>query len=156
MVCLAFLPQIVVVCQSFIERSFSGVIKGVNLNNYRTIMSRLGRNIRNTYVFSIVAIVFIIFIGILVSYVLVRKKGKIASLIDTLIMFPYVIPGSVLGIGLIVAFNRKPLILVGTAAIMIISYVIRKLPTPSGRAVRSCIRWTRSLRKRPSIWAYRL
>ena len=46
---------------------------------------------------------FIIFIGILVSYVLVRKKGKIASLIDTLIMFPYVIPGSVLGIGLIVA-----------------------------------------------------
>ena len=101
---------------------------GVNLNNYRTIMSRLGRNIRNTYVFSIVAIVFIIFIGILVSYVLVRKKGKIASLIDTLIMFPYVIPGSVLGIGLIVAFNRKPLILVGTAAIMIISYVIRKLP----------------------------
>lgn len=127
-VCLAFLPQIVVVCQSFIERSFSGVIKGVNLNNYRTIMSRLGRNIRNTYVFSIVAIVFIIFIGILVSYVLVRKKGKVASLIDTLIMFPYVIPGSVLGIGLIVAFNRKPLILVGTAAIMIISYVIRKLP----------------------------
>ena len=127
-VCLAFLPQIVVVCQSFIERSFSGVIKGVNLNNYRTIMSRLGRNIRNTYVFSMVAIVFIIFIGILVSYVLVRKKGKIASLIDTLIMFPYVIPGSVLGIGLIVAFNRKPLILVGTAAIMIISYVIRKLP----------------------------
>ena len=105
-VCLAFLPQIVVVCQSFIERSFSGVIKGVNLNNYRTIMSRLGRNIRNTYVFSMVAIVFIIFIGILVSYVLVRKKGKIASLIDTLIMFPYVIPGSVLGIGLIVAFNR--------------------------------------------------
>ena len=122
---LAFLPQIVVVCQSFIERSFSGVIKGVNLNNYRTIMSRLGRNI---YVFSIAAIVFIIFIGILVSYVLVRKKGKIASLIDTLIMFPYVIPGSVLGIGLIVAFNRKPVVLVGTAAIMIISYVIRKLP----------------------------
>ena len=30
--------------------------------------------------------------------------------------------------GLIIAFNRKPLVLVGTAAIMIISYVIRKLP----------------------------
>ncbi len=127
-VALAFLPQIVVVCQSFVERSFSGMVKGINLNNYRTIMSRLGRNIRNTYVFSIIAIVFIIVIGILVSYILVRKKGKVANLIDTLIMFPYVIPGSVLGIGLIVAFNRKPIILVGTAAIMIISYIIRKLP----------------------------
>ena len=127
-VALAFLPQIFVVCQSFVERSFSGMVKGINFNNYRTIMSRLGRNIRNTYVFSIIAIVFIIIIGILVSYILVRKKGKVANLIDTLIMFPYVIPGSVLGIGLIVAFNRKPIILVGTAAIMIISYIIRKLP----------------------------
>lgn len=125
---LAFLPQIVVVCQSFVERSFSGMVKGINLSNYQTIMSRLGRNIRNTYVFSMVAIVFIVILGILVSYILVRKKGKVANLIDTLIMFPYVIPGSVLGIGLIVAFNRKPIILVGTAAIMIISYVIRKLP----------------------------
>ena len=125
---LAFLPQIVVVCQSFVERSFSGMIKGINFNNYTAIMSRLGRNIRNTYVFSLVAIVFIVVLGILVSYILVRKKGKVANLIDTLIMFPYVIPGSVLGIGLIVAFNRKPVILVGTAAIMIISYVVRKLP----------------------------
>ena len=125
---LAFLPQIVVVCQSFIERSFSGMVKGINLNNYRAILSRLGTNIRNTYVFSLVAIVFIILLGILVSYILVRKKGKVANLIDTLIMFPYVIPGSVLGIGLIVAFNRKPLILVGTSAIMIISYIVRKLP----------------------------
>ena len=125
---LAFLPQIVVVCQSFIERSFSGVVKGINLSNYQAILSRLGRNIKNTYVFSMVAIVFIVIMGILVSYVLVRKKGKVANLIDILIMFPYVIPGSVLGIGLIVAFNRKPVILVGTAAIMIISYVVRKLP----------------------------
>ena len=127
-VLLAFLPQIVVVCQSFVERSFSGMVKGINLNNYKAILSRLGTNIRNTYVFSLVAIVFIIIMGILVSYILVRKKGKVASLIDTLIMFPYVIPGSVLGIGLIVAFNRKPMILVGTSAIMIISYVVRKLP----------------------------
>ena len=125
---VAFLPQIVVVCQSFVERSFSGMVKGINLNNYRAILSRLGTNIRNTYVFSLIAIVFIIILGIIVSYPRVRKKGKVANIIDTLVMFPFVIPGSVLGIGLIVAFNRKPLILVGTAAIMIISYVIRKLP----------------------------
>ena len=124
----AFLPQMVVICQSFVERSFSGVVKGISLKNYEVISGRLATNIRNTYVFSLIAIVFIIVVGILVSYVLVRKKGKVATLIDTLVMFPYVIPGSVLGIGLIIAFNRKPLVLVGTAAIMIISYVIRKLP----------------------------
>ncbi len=136
---LAFLPQIVVVVQSFIQRSFSGVVQGVNFENYKAILSRLGRNIFNTYFFSIVAIAFIVLIGMLVSYVLVRKKGKVSQLIDLLIMFPYVIPGSVLGIGLIVAFNTNGInvfglftipfpILTGTAAIMIISYVIRKLP----------------------------
>ena len=125
---LALLPQVVVICQSFVERSFSGVVQGINLNNYRTILSRLGSNIFNTYYFSLVAIVFIVILGILVSYILVRKKGKVANVIDTLIMFPYVIPGSVLGIGLIVAFNKPPIVLVGTAAIMIISYIVRKLP----------------------------
>ena len=125
---LAFLPQIVVICQSFIERSFSGMFKGISLKNYQFISAKLASNVKNTYIFSLVAIVFIVFVGILVSYILVRKKGKVANLIDTLIMFPYVIPGSVLGIGLIIAFNRKPIVLVGTSAIMIISYVIRKLP----------------------------
>lgn len=124
----ASLPQIVVICQSFIERSFSGMVKGINLSNYQTIMKRLFTNIRNTYVYSSVAIVFIVIVGIFVAYILVRKKGKVANLIDMLIMFPYVIPGSVLGIGLIIAFNRKPIILVGTSAIMIISYVVRKIP----------------------------
>ena len=125
---LADIPQIVVIVQSFIERSFSGMVKGYNFNNYIRIMKSLGTNIKNTYVFSIVAMAFIIVIGILVSYILVRKRGKVANLIDMLIMFPYVIPGSVLGIGLIIAFNKKPIILVGTSAIMIISYIIRKIP----------------------------
>lgn len=125
---LADIPQIVVIVQSFIERSFSGMVKGYNLNNYKLILSRLGTNIKNTYVFSIVAMIFIIIIGILVAYILVRKKGKVSNIIDMLVMFPYVIPGSVLGIGLIIAFNKKPIILVGTSTIMIISYIIRKIP----------------------------
>ena len=125
---LADIPQVVVIVQSFIERSFSGMIKGYNFNNYKLMLSRLGTNIKNTYVFSIIAMVFIIIIGILVAYILVRKKGKVANIIDMLVMFPYVIPGSVLGIGLIIAFNKKPLVLVGTSVIMIISYIIRKIP----------------------------
>ena len=125
---LADIPQIVVIVQSFIERSFSGMVKGYNFNNYKLMLSRLGTNIKNTYLFSIIAMIFIILIGILVAYILVRKRGKVANIIDMLVMFPYVIPGSVLGIGLIIAFNKKPLVLVGTSAIMIISYIIRKIP----------------------------
>ncbi len=126
--CIGMLPQITVIVTSFLKTDFTGFVGGFSLDNYKIIASRLGRNIFNTYYFSIVAIAFIVILGMLISYILVRKRGKVAGLMDLLVMFPYVIPGSVLGICLIVAFNRKPMILTGTAAIMIISYVVRKLP----------------------------
>ena len=43
-------------------------------------------------------------------------------------MTPYIVPGTVMGIGLIIAFNKPPIILYGTALIVIISYFIRRLP----------------------------
>ena len=125
---IGLLPQITVVTTSFIKTDFTGFVGGFTFDNYKTIASRLGHNIFNTYYISVAAIAFIVVLGMLISYILVRKKGKVAALIDTLVMFPYVIPGSVLGVCLIVAFNRKPIILTGTAAIMILSYVVRKLP----------------------------
>lgn len=65
----------------------------------------------------------------LTAYLSVRKKSMLTSAIDTIAMFPYIIPGSVLGITLLLAFNGKgdPLVLSGTATIMIISLVIRRL-----------------------------
>lgn len=125
---VAMLPQFMVVILSFVKSGFGGFEGTFTLDNYKIIMNRLSTNIINTYKFSIIAIIFIVLIGMLISYILVRRKGFVASALDLLVMFPYVIPGSVLGIGLIVAFNKPPLVLTGTAAIMIISYVIRKLP----------------------------
>lgn len=125
---IGIIPQFVVVIQSFIKTDFTGFIGGFSLNSYITIGKRLGTNITNTYVFSIIAIIFIVIIGILISYIIVRQKGIVSSALDLLIMFPYVIPGAVLGISLIVAFNKRPLLLTGTASIMIIAFVVRKLP----------------------------
>ena len=125
---IGILPQIVVLVSSFVKCDFTGFQRGFSLGSYATIFNRLATNIRNTFVFSTIAIVFIVLIGILISYIVVRQKGWFAQVMDLLIMFPFVIPGAVLGISLIVAFNKEPLILTGTAAIMIIAYVVRKLP----------------------------
>jgi len=125
---IGVLPQIVVVVSSFIKSDFTGFIGGFSLNNYTNILSRLSSNIKNTFLFSSIAIVIIIIIGMLMSYVIVRGKGVTSQVMDMLIMFPYVIPGAVLGISLIVAFNKGPLILTGTMGIMIVALVVRKLP----------------------------
>ncbi|MDR0925863.1 MAG: iron ABC transporter permease, partial [Hungatella sp.] len=125
---IGILPQIVVVVSSFVKSDFTGFKKGFSIESYVTIFNRLWTNIRNTFVFSAAAIVFIILLGMLISYIVVRQRGIAGQLMDLLIMFPFVIPGAVLGISLIVAFNKQPMILTGTAAIMIIAFVVRKLP----------------------------
>lgn len=125
---VGILPQIVVVVSSFIECDFTGFKNRFSIESYTTIIRRLGTNITNTFTFSTIAIIFIVIIGMLISYIVVRQKGWFAQVMDILIMFPFVIPGAVLGISLIVAFNKQPMILTGTAAIMIIAYIVRKMP----------------------------
>ncbi|NMA83618.1 MAG: iron ABC transporter permease [Epulopiscium sp.] len=134
---VAMLPQFVVVITSFINTNGPIFVKGFSLKSYTNIMHRLSTNISNTFIYSSIAIVFIIVFGMLISYLTVKQKGKTGALLDIFIMFPYVIPGAVLGISLLVAFNKPPLLLTGTSAILIISYVVRKLPytVRSGSAI---------------------
>ncbi|MCI6085778.1 MAG: iron ABC transporter permease [Selenomonas sp.] len=128
LVALSLIPQLVVIYTSFLKTSGSIFVDGYSLDSYRTIFSSLGTAISNTYLYSTTAIAAIIFLGMTIAYLTTRKKSWLTEVIDTLSMFPYIIPGSVLGITLLLAFNDRPLLLSGTAAIIIISLVIRRLP----------------------------
>jgi iron(III) transport system permease protein len=125
---IAMIPQLTVIYTSFLKTRGSMFVKGFSLNSYKTVLSKLGSSILNTYVYGIIAIVIIIVLGMFISYVSVRRKSALTSLLDTITMFPYIIPGSVLGITLLLAFNKKPMVLSGTFFIIIIAYVIRRLP----------------------------
>ena len=125
---VAFLPQIVVVYTSFVKTSGPVFVSGYSLESYRTIFYRLGRNISNTFTFSTIAMVFIVIIGIIVAYLMVRRPSKSSTVLDVFVMFPYVVPSAIMGISLLLAFNRRPLLLAGTSFIMIVAYAIRKMP----------------------------
>ena len=57
-----------------------------------------------------------------------RRASFINNMIDTMAMLPYIMPGSVIGIALVIAFGKKPFALTGTVTIMLISFVIRRMP----------------------------
>lgn len=127
---VAALPQITVIITSFIGTINGSLFNGkFTLDNYRSIFAK-GNTvaISNTYLFGLAAIVIVVVCGILISYLSVRKKNGLTSVLDTLTMFPYIIPGSVLGIAFLCAFNSKPIVLGGTALIIIISLSIRRMP----------------------------
>ena len=67
-------------------------------------------------------------IAMIAALLIVRRKFHGKRLLEMLLMTPFALPGTLIGISYILAFNHAPIILVGTAAIIIINYVIRELP----------------------------
>lgn len=124
---LAIAPQLYVIYTSFQNVSGRLFVAGYSLNSYRIALTKIGNAIPTTIILALTALVFIIIISIMVAYITVRRRGVVASTLTTTTMFPYVVPGSVLGIALLLAFNKPPILLSGTAAIMILSFVIRRL-----------------------------
>ncbi|MBU9737303.1 ABC transporter permease [Diplocloster agilis] len=125
---LSVLPQITVTIQSFLKTNGPLFVAGFSLDSYRQVANKLGRSITNTFLYSFIALAIIVLLGLIGSYLIVRRKSFVSNLIDMLLMFPYVIPGAVLGICLTVAFNQGAIVLTGTMWAIIISFVIRKLP----------------------------
>ena len=127
---LAVLPQAVVIYTSFLASNGGQVFTGgYALQSYEaTLFAKDNTVIWNTYYLGIVAIAIVLVLGVLIAYLSVRKKNVINNILDTLTMFPFIVPGSVLGISFLFAFNSPPIVLSGTALIMIIAFAIRRMP----------------------------
>ena len=66
-------------------------------------------------------------IGMLLSYYIERRKIKLGGVLDFIITLPYMLPGSCFGIGYILAFNHSPLKFTGTAAIVVLNMIYKKM-----------------------------
>ena len=126
---VAFLPQAYIVYLSFRNSDLAVFLPGYSLNSYRMAADRLlGRSIYNTLVLGAGTLAIIIVVAIIIAYLVVRRRSLLNNFIDTLSMIPYVLPGSVIGIALVIAFSDRPFALTGTAAVMIIAWTIRRMP----------------------------
>lgn len=125
---ISILPQAIVVISSFMKSKGPIFYNQFSFDNYKSIFYKVPQSILHTFEYSTVAIIIMVFAGMLISYVLVRRRNVFSGLLDTSVMLPYTLPGTVFGIALILTFNKGPLILTGTWIILVISYIIRKLP----------------------------
>ena len=66
--------------------------------------------------------------GLLTAYLLVRQRFLGRELFEFGTMLSFAIPGTVIGISYILAFNVPPLELTGTEAILIICFIFRNMP----------------------------
>jgi iron(III) transport system permease protein len=88
-------------------------------NGFRTLITSLK--------FSLGAALIAPIIGVTLSYILVRKRIPLKKLLESLALLGFAVPGTVMGIGYILAFNSPPLVLTGTFVILIINEAFRNL-----------------------------
>lgn len=94
---------------------------GYSLQSYQTAIGKLGRSIQNTIIIPLLALVVIVLLAVLIAYLVVRRRNALTNVVDVLSMIPYIVPGTVLGIALLIGFNKPPLLISGTMLIMVVA-----------------------------------
>lgn len=125
---ISIMPQIYIFYTSFKNTRGITFAPGYSLQSYINAFDKVGSAIVNTVTIPAVSLVFIVFLAVLLAYISVRRPGPISTMLDSISMVPYIIPGSVVGIALLIAFNKPPILLSGTMAIMVVGLVVRRLP----------------------------
>jgi len=84
-------------------------------------------------------------VGMLTAYFVARSQMPGRGLLDFMANLPLAVPGTVIGLGFGLAFNERPLLLTGTALIIIIAFTVRSLPYTVRSAVAALGQLHRSL-----------
>ncbi len=105
-----------------------GIDYSFTLKNITEALQRGRDAILDTFTLSAIATPIAGLIAMMVALVIVRKKFAGKRVLEGLILAPFAIPGTLIGIAYILAFDEPPLILIGTGAIIVINYIIRELP----------------------------
>ncbi|WP_377810202.1 iron ABC transporter permease [Azospirillum sp. A29] len=128
-VLLSFLPLVTVFVAAFTESRGPLVRWGTfSLAGIERALTAGVDPILNSLKFASVATAVGIAFAVVASYLIVKKRSAATQALDYLVVLPLTISGTVLGIALVQAFNSGSMALTGTALIMIVTYVVRRMP----------------------------
>ncbi|EPL05037.1 iron ABC transporter permease [Pseudomonas sp. CF161] len=126
---LSSLPLLTVLVSAFTESRGPVMQWGTfSLQNLARVLLRSPEPILNTLLYGGIATLISLVLSVLISYLVIKKKNLLTPLIDYIAMLPMAMSGTVLGIALVMTFNTGWLALSGSAAIMVLVFVIRRFP----------------------------
>jgi iron(III) transport system permease protein len=86
------------------------------------------KSVMDTVIIAVVSTPISGLLGMVIAYLVVRRRFPGKGLLEFGSLLSYAVPGTVVGIGYILAFNQPPLILTGTLAILVLAFVFRYVP----------------------------
>lgn len=98
------------------------------LENLERVFVTAPQPLVNSLTYAGVATAVSITFSAVVSYLVVKKPNFLTPVVDYISAIPLALSGTVLGVGLLASFHGGWLPLSGTAAIIVLAYVIRRMP----------------------------
>lgn len=102
-----------------------GVNNTITFDNYQYVLTHGMKAIKDTLIIACIGTPLGGLLAVLVGYVTTRLKIRGRKTLETVSLLNYTLPGTVVGIAYIIAFNDKPIILTGTIYILIAAYLFR-------------------------------
>ncbi len=106
-----------------------GIDNSITLKNYKYVFTFGKKAILDTLKIGITSTILGTLLGIIIGYIVERKNFVSKRALDLASMLNYALPGTVVGIAYIVAFNSKPIVLTGTMTILVAAYIFRYYAT---------------------------
>jgi iron(III) transport system permease protein len=130
----ALLPHLTVIMRSFAQHWFFSVLpQQWTTANYAEIFGHglTASSIRNSLFYSSLSAVLDLGLGVMIAWLLTRRRIPFANLLDALAMLPLALPGLVLAFGYVAGFDFKIAWLNprdNPTLLLVISYSVRRLP----------------------------
>lgn len=128
-VVLSLLPHITVIFTSFAE-GWSGTRfpTKFSLRNYARIFEIARMPLVNSLMLATIATVVASVVGTLLAYINSRRGMRLRWVLDLTVMLPFILPGIIVGVAILIGFSSGLLVLSGTWMILVIGYFIRRMP----------------------------
>lgn len=122
-----------------------GIDYSFSLENFAYVFQVGWETIKDTVILASIATPIAGVLGLYIAFLIVRKQFYGKRNLEATSILPFALPGTTFGIGYVLAFNDRPLLLTGTAAIIIISYVFRHMSVGIEAAKASLLQIDRSI-----------
>lgn len=105
-----------------------GVDYSLTLKHFQYVFNLGTKALKDTTYLAAIATPITGIYGMIIAFLIVRKKFFGRGFIEFTSLLAMAVPGTVIGIGYVTAYNTKPLVLTGTATIIILSFIMRSVP----------------------------
>lgn len=122
------------VCAMYLLIPINAFIKlwGINwtltLDNFKYVLGLGMKPIYDTTRLALLSMPISGLFGMVIAYIVTKKRFVGRGAVEFVAMLSLAVPGTVIGIGYILAFNKPPIVLTATGTILVLAFVFRNMP----------------------------